>query len=278
MKAFKENKPVGEEFQQLGRDFETAERELSRLSDLQGAGSLTERLAASTKDSKALSKQLFGTETPPKEVADIIARFKQNPELVTARDAEVYKGLLEGRMRDINGRREAIYLEYMQHHEREAWYTGQMAKQEALNIKRAESSNGDGEFLDWGDLALESGLGEVFDVPHSPGAMKIDAGQRAVVEGREYLVLGEDGEFAMLMQTDGVLPYGEPTPVSASELASYYTQIGDMGYYRDGSGHYYILRDSGNGGRELVLDPNVKPIKRDELAEVMSAGDSGSRK
>ncbi|HEY9870198.1 MAG TPA: hypothetical protein V6D08_13610 [Candidatus Obscuribacterales bacterium] len=278
MKAFKENKPVGEEFQQLGRDFEAAERELSRLNDQQGARSLTERLAAGTEDSKALSKQLFGTETPPTEVADIIARFKQNPELLTATDAEVYKGLLADRMHDINVRRQAIYAEYMQHHEREAWYAGQMAKQEALEIRRTESpANGDGEFFDWGDLASEPGQGEAFDVPPARSAMKIEAGQKAVVNGREYVVMGEDGEFAMLMRTDRVLAYGDPIPVSAQELASRYTRIGDIGYYRDGNGDYYILRDSGNGGRELVLDPNVKPMRREELVDVMAGPDARRR-
>ncbi|HEY9871511.1 MAG TPA: FHA domain-containing protein [Candidatus Obscuribacterales bacterium] len=159
MDAFRQNKPLGEDYARLGQDFGAAEKELARLSDPENPEawrSLTERLAAETPDGSNLRKQLFGSDPPPAHVQEVLDKWKTNPELVDAQAADVYKDALHQRMNDINDARRKAYDDYMSGvHEKEGWYIGQIAKEQANAAKRAAAGGESGDWADWSDLGVD---------------------------------------------------------------------------------------------------------------------------
>jgi len=94
---------------------------------------------------------------------------------------------------------------------------------------------------------------------------QLEVGSQISVEGKQYVVMGNDGPDALLVNPDATLRTGQPIAVSEKDLTSTSTKIGDLGYYKDADGAYYLLRDSANGGKELVPDYNILPIKRRNL-------------
>lgn len=94
----------------------------------------------------------------------------------------------------------------------------------------------------------------------------LEFGTQVSVGNTDYLVLGNDGGNALLMKPDAPLRIGQPVSVSDTDLATSFTKVGDLGHYRDADGTYYILRDDGQGGKELVPDYNILPMKRRNVA------------
>lgn len=140
------------EYAQLGIDFRIAERELGLLNDPENPDAwrkLTEKLGSGTEDCKILSRHLFGSETPPPDANKITKQWKQNPALASSEAAEMYKSIIAKRMADINETRQTMYAHYMAGiHEREAWYIGQLAKEQAKSLKRAATPGDSGDYFD----------------------------------------------------------------------------------------------------------------------------------
>jgi hypothetical protein len=94
----------------------------------------------------------------------------------------------------------------------------------------------------------------------------IDLAGTVKVDGRQYWVLGADGEDVLLRTTGAHNEFGEPVQVSEHDLASKYSKVGNTGYYTDKKGRYFIPRDSDGGGIELVQDRNITSMKHAEVA------------
>jgi len=117
----------------------------------------------------------------------------------------------------------------------------------------------------------------VSDACSQPGAEQVRAGgdtgseaphpSTVRINGRDWAVVGEEEGQVILCMVSHPRPLGKPTSVSESDLATRYKRVGDTQYYQDQSGHFYLLRQAHSEHRELVLDPNVAPMRRRAFQE-----------
>ncbi len=141
--AFKSNAPLGDAYNELGNHFRVTRRELAALQrseDPNGAFKLVEKLR---NDNGVLSEHLFGTKTPPPEVAQLMKKQYEflYPSSVNLMDVDwpkkeadqILSTLLKRRMGDINKSRMVAYEDYIAGiHEKEAWLAGERARLRSL--------------------------------------------------------------------------------------------------------------------------------------------------
>lgn len=141
--AFKANAPLGDAYAELGNHFRVTRRELAALQkseDPNGAFKLIEKLR---NDKGVLSEHLFGTKTPPPEVAQLMKKQYEflYPSSESMMDVDwpkkeadqILSTLLQRRMGDINKSRMVAYENYIAGiHEKEAWLVGERARLRSL--------------------------------------------------------------------------------------------------------------------------------------------------
>lgn len=132
--AFKQNKPPGQEYVELGNDFRTVKRQLDKLESINEPLLLAMRLGGSGQE--VLSRRLFGQPEPPPEIARFIPLAKEvmegsNPEVVWPREQvrAAFRRLIEPRLAEINNRRIEMVKDYMKGlHEKEAWVVAERGR------------------------------------------------------------------------------------------------------------------------------------------------------
>jgi hypothetical protein len=132
--GFKQNKPMGQDYVESGDHFRITRRELRKLSDINSAFLLIERLGSRT-GGAALSKHLFGTTELPAEIQALDRQRKQwlaDADSVEWPDQQIrvqMAQVLGARLSNINRFRQAKYADYMRGtHEKEAWLVGERAE------------------------------------------------------------------------------------------------------------------------------------------------------
>ncbi|CAN5507594.1 hypothetical protein BH11CYA1_BH11CYA1_17680 [soil metagenome] len=198
--AFRKNAPAGEKLVALGNDFRAVKSYLKPLQigeDPNAAYHLLTKVFEG-KD-ELLSKRLFGTATPPAEAQAFYGKLKNYLDghgdtwnkTESANATRYLKDILEKRLGDINTSRQAVYADYMQTHEVDAFLSGQRARSQAMErghkpapeiqaARRTASDNAEIEYIL--DNAFESiGRHVGPEVPKvKPPRLFFDGGQGTV--------------------------------------------------------------------------------------------------
>lgn len=139
--AFKANSPAGAKLVELGNDFRVVRGKLSSLRNPEEPNSVEKLLLKIMEDKdEQLSRRLFGTPQPPKEVVQFYQALRKEMQesagTWTHAQKELAKDYLEDRfsrrLRDINNDRKDTYDGYMRAHEVDALLSGQRARARAM--------------------------------------------------------------------------------------------------------------------------------------------------
>jgi YD repeat-containing protein len=159
--AFNLNRPVGEEWKELGNSFRRIQREIPRLEgtveEKSVAARILESLSGKSRDQLAL--RYFGTRTVPPELDKYITglrRFMNGNDdswnhKMELEARQVILRLMRENMDSINDRRRVLYENYMQFHEYDAWLSGERMRRSAIanNATFRDPKNSLWEEIDW---------------------------------------------------------------------------------------------------------------------------------
>ncbi|MDZ4837323.1 MAG: hypothetical protein SGJ27_26355 [Candidatus Melainabacteria bacterium] len=161
MEAFKNNKPVGEEWKKLGNEFRVLQRDLKKLNG-NDEPSIAYRILSNltqTRDRQGQAMRMFGTTEIPPELTEYLKKYAKHwngdddawnhqTELAARK---VFAKIFEDRMAGINNRRRDLYENYMQFHEYDAWLSGERARRSAIanGASFRDPKNSLWEEIDW---------------------------------------------------------------------------------------------------------------------------------
>lgn len=169
--AFKANSPAGAKLVELGNDFRVVRGKLSSLRNPDEPNSVEHLLLKLMEDKdEQLSRRLFGSAQPPKEVVQFYQNLRKEMQesagTWTHAQKELAKDYLEDRfsrrLRDINNDRKETYDGYMRAHEVDALLSGQRARARAMErgyeaAPEIRVTRGDGLEVEYlSDFGLES--------------------------------------------------------------------------------------------------------------------------
>jgi hypothetical protein len=102
-------------------------------------------------------------------------------------------------------------------------------------------------------LAEKFGVHPV-DAVVGPPASSFKSGETVKLNGKDFEVIGAEGDLVVVRSRSAGPVEGEGLPVTADRLQSEYERIGNSDYFIDSDGLFYKLRQIGDGRMELVED------------------------
>lgn len=196
-----------------------------------------------SKDDGTLSKHLFGTDKPPKDVQALIDGFKANGSVPKESADNALKPLLNKRNAELHDVAVKAIQDYHKNlNEVEAYAIGRKAK------LQAERSFASGETVKIGE--------------------------------REFSVVGSDGEHVLVRPKSAAPPDGPAIKTSDADFAGNPPKFRKVNedYYADADGNFYKVRTASGGGKELVADTDVFEVKPERLARTENSVPRGSER